>query len=151
LNDSIFVDEVMGSTSEKMIYVKKDSCWVFKVYKSRQSRENKQSIFESGLKTAAVNLIEFTRMLYHREFAAISEVLFLAECYPIRMVKTKTESSDYSTYQLKWKVSKGEELVRLHGVHLVGVETENHFIPVGGILKVSFVGLLDIDLIGIIN
>jgi len=59
--------------------------------------------------------------------------------------------SHYSIYDLKWNVHAGEERVRLHGVHLAGLETDSRFIPLGGILKVSFVGLLDVDLTGVIQ
>ena len=150
-NDSIFVDEVLGQAAEKIIYRRDKARWTFSAYESDNPRELKQQIFRKGFATSAVNLIEFTRLLFHRKLADIREVLFLAETYPISLKKMPDESTNFTVYNLKWKLSKGEERVRLHGVHLVGIETETHFIPVGGILKVSFVGLLDIDLIGIID
>lgn len=151
INDSIFVDEVIGQTAEKIRYRKDSTGWTFSAYDSRNPRELKQQIFRKGLTTSAVNLIEFTNLLYHRKLADIHEVLFLAETYPVGLKKIPDESVDFTIYKLKWKLSKGEELVRLHGVHLVGMETENRFIPVGGILKVSFVGLLDVNLTGVIH
>jgi|GEM_PF-1809145 len=151
LNDSVFVDEVVSQKPEKYIYVNSDNVWTFLAYNAEAPRELKQAIFQKGLKTNALNLIEFTRLLYRRQFSEIREVLFLAETYPIRLEKSPVQSNLYSIYNLKWDVHEGEERVRLHGVHLVGLETDTHLIPVAGILKVSFVGLLDVDLIGVIQ
>jgi len=151
INDSIFVDEVIGQAAEKIRYQRDNTGWTFNAYESENPRELKQQIFQKGFTTSATNLIEFTRLLYHRKLSDIREVLFLAETYPVSLKKIPDESANFTIYKLKWKISKGEELVRLHSVHLVGMETETHFIPVGGILKVSFVGLLDVNLIGIIQ
>ena len=150
LNDSVFVDEVVSREPEKFIYVKRDKRWIFRSYEAESPRKLKLAIFQKGLNTEASNLIEFTRLLCRRRFAEIREVLFLAEIYPVRLEKSALQSH-YSIYDLKWNVHAGEERVRLHGVHLAGLETDSRFIPLGGILKVSFVGLLDVDLTGVIQ
>ena len=151
LNDSVFVDEVISREPEKFIYRKSDSFWTFCAYEAENPRELKLAILHSGLKTDALNLIEFIRILYQRRFSELHKVLFLAETYPIRLEESPVLSDTYSVYDLKWNVHEGEERIRIHGVYLAGLETDIHFIPLGGILKMSFVGLLDVDLIGIIN
>lgn len=151
LNDSLFVDQVSGSMAEQMVYARRDSLWVFKAYRTESPRETKQKIFENGLATAAVNLIEFTRLLYRRRFDEIRDVLFMAESYPITLAGAPIQTENYRIYALKWNVTEGEERVRLHGVHLIGLETADRFIPVAGILNVTFVGLLDLNVTGIIQ
>lgn len=151
LNDSLFADEVSGSAEEQIVYARRDSLWVFKAYRTKSPRKTKQAIFLDGLTTPAVNLIEFTRLLYRRRFDEISDVLFMAECYPIVLTESPVQASGYRIFDLKWNVTEGEERVRLHGVHLIGLETADHFIPVAGILNVTFVGLLDLNVTGIIK
>jgi len=150
-NDSVFVDEVICQRPEKFIYGKRERFWTFRSYETENPRKLKLIIFQNGLKTDALNLIEFTRLLYRQRFSEIRAVLFLAETYPILLEKSPALSDTYSIYDLKWNVHEGEERVRMHGVYLAGLETDVHFIPMGGILKMSFVGLLDVDLVGVID
>ena len=149
--DSVFVDEVISAEPEKFIYKKISDCWRLSGYLAKSPRKTKQSIYDEGLSTDALNLIEVIRLLYQQKYEKIHKVLFLAENYPIRLKKITSELTDYTIYSLKWNISQGEERVRLHGIYLVGMETDEHFIPLGGILKVSFVGLVDVKLIGVIN
>jgi len=149
--NSIFIDEVISQEPEKYIYKKADSAWILIDYLAENPRENKTALFQQGMQANSVNLVEFTQLLFQRQFTDIREVLFLAESYRIQLEKSAALSELYSIYELKWNVRKGEERVRLNGVHLLGLETDSRYIPLAGILEVSFVGLLDVNLTGIIQ
>jgi len=150
-DDSGFVDEVIARNGERFEYRKINDKWHFTQYDADKPREFKLKIYQTGFQTGAVNLIELVRLLFQRRFTEINEVLFLAETYQIGLKRLKDSTDDICAYELQWKVRSGEELVRLHGVRLFGLENRERFVPLGGILKMSFVGLLDMDLIGILK
>jgi len=149
--DSGFVDEVIARNGERFEYRKINGKWHFIQYDADKPRKFKLKIYQTGFQTGAVNLIEFVRLLFKRRFTEINEVLFLAETYNIGLERLNDTGDEICAYELQWKVRGGEELVRLHGVRLFGLENRERFVPLGGILKMSFVGLLDMDLIGILK
>lgn len=149
--DKSFVDEVSGTRPEKFTYQKSKNQWQLTNYQSTKPRGYKTYLFQKAEQSEGLNLIEFTRRLVTGRLAPTNKIFFLGEEYLINSQNLTAPNDLYKIYNLQWDVHEGEENVRLHGVHLVGVEQANHFIPLGGILKVSFVGLLAVDLIGIIN
>ncbi len=151
IDDKSFVDEVSGTRPEKFTYRKLKNQWQLTDYLSTKPRNYKTSLFQKSQPSDGFNLIEFTRRLVAGRIAPTNKIFFLGEEHLINSENLTTANNHYKIYDFKWNLHEGEENVRLYGVHLVGIEKAEHFIPLGGILKVSFVGLLSVDLIGMIN
>jgi hypothetical protein len=151
IDDHVFVDKVSGSRPEKFSYQKSENGWQLIDYQSENPRSYKTYLFQEGVWSEGLNLIEFTRHLTAGTLAPTNQIIFLGEEYQIHSENLAKYTNHYRIYNFQWDVHEGEENVRLYGVHLVGMESASRFIPLGGILKVSFVGLLNVDLIGIIN
>jgi len=151
IGDKSFVDEVSGARPEKFIYRKLENQWQLTNYLSAKPRSYKTYLFQKTGPSDGLNLIEFTRSLVAGGIAPANKIFFLGEEYLINSENRIADNNRYKIYDFKWNLHEGEENVRLYGVHLVGIEKANRYIPLGGILKVSFVGLLSVDLIGIIN
>jgi hypothetical protein len=151
IGNKSFVDEVSGTRPEKFTYRKSENRWQLIDYQAVNPRSYKANLFEKGAWSGGLNLIEFTRHLAAGRIAPANKIFFLGEEYQINSENRTTANNRYKIYDFKWNIHEGEENVRLYGVHLVGIEKDDHFTPLGGILKVSFVGLLGVDLIGIIN
>ena len=151
IGDKSFVDEVSGTRPEKFTYRKLKNQWQLTDYLSTKPRNYKTYLFQKGQPSDGFNLIEFTRRLVAGRIAPTNKIFFLGEEYLINSENRTTTNSHYKINDFKWNLHEGEENVRLYEVHLVGIEKAALFIPLGGILKVSFVGLLSVDLIGMIN
>jgi len=151
IGDKSFVDEVSGTRPEKFTYRKSKNQWQLTDYQSTKPRSYKTYLFQRAEQSDGLNLIEFTRHLAAGRIAPANKIFFLGEEYLINSENLTAANNHYKIYDFKWNIHAGEENVRLYGIHLVGVEKDDHYIPLGGILKVSFVGLLSVDLIGIIN
>lgn len=152
-DDSTYIEEVIGEQQEKFIYKKERDVWQLKSYQASRPREYKQTILEKGLITAAPSLVETGSLIACGQMTSIDTVLFLGELYPIRLSRDTTCFSrrDIATYELQWDVRSGEEPVQLHQILIAGLQLNHRFLLLTGILKVSFVGFIDLNVLGIIR